>query len=245
MSPQVAPLKNRIPSTKEILRRALVYLFKQYKASSLNELVERNINPSEIIVRLERKAHEIYLSEERRALREYLIDKGISPSEADKIVNIIIQEQNLTKEISNIRRARAGITSELILIEVLRAHGIPCERGKRKIKGYRPDIIVPSYKLLEEDMSKAVPIAIKRTLRERWAEDIDVFKFPHGKFVLLTPDPDFNEDKLKDMIKRGMKRIYIPDELYDESPFVQKYDQVRKLSALLVELKKFLQTSSQ
>ena len=243
MSLQITPLKNRIPSTKEILRRALMYTLKQYKASSLNELVERGVNPSEIIVKLERKAHEIYLSEERKALREYLIDRGISPGEVDKIVDIIVQEQDLTKEISNIRRARAGITSELILIEVLRAHGIPCERGKRKIKGYRPDIVVPSYRLLEEDINKAVPIAIKRTLRERWAEDIDVFKFPHGVFVLLTPDPDFNEDKLKDMIRRGMKRIYIPDELYNRSPFVQRYSQVRRLSTLLMELKKFLQTS--
>jgi len=52
-------------------------------------------------------------------------------------------------------------------------------------------------------------------LRERWAEDIDVFKFPNSAFVLIKPDIDFTTDKAEDMARRGMKKIYIPDILYD------------------------------
>ena len=58
------------------------------------------------------------------------------------------------------------------------------------------------------------------TLRERWSEDIDVFKLPNGRSLLLTPDEKFNEQQAQDMVKREMKVVYIPDELYDKRPFV-------------------------
>jgi len=238
----VKPIKERLSSTKEILNKAENELLNEYGVSSLNELFTR-VNISKIVVELERKADSIYRLEERKALIGYLKDRGLNENESNKVADLILHERDLTKEISNIRRARAGRTAEEIIIRALKACNIPCERGGRKINGYRPDVVVPNNRTLKNFPQKAVAIAVKRTLRERWAEDIDIFKFPHGKFVLLTPDPDFNEGKVKDMISRGMKHVYIPDELYDESPFVKEYPQIKKLSSLPFDIKEVLENS--
>lgn len=235
----VKPIKERLPPTRNILEQAIEEILKEYKVESLSELVER-FNVSDIVVKLEKKANKIYRDLERQAVKSYLIDKGLSPKDAEKITELILHENNLTKEISNIRRARAGKTVEEILMRILRAHNIPCERG-RKIRNYRPDVVIPDNATLSTKPEKAVAIAVKRTLRERWAEDIDVFRFPHGMFVLITPDPDFNEGKAQDMINRGMKEIYIPDELYESSPFLNKYPEFKKLSSLPSQIRKIIE----
>lgn len=236
---KIKSIKDRLPSTKKILSRAINDLLNEYSVLSLRELIEK-IGTSKVAVEIEKRADSIYRSEEKKALKSYLVDKGLSDNEATKVVDLILHEKNLTKEISNIRRARAGKTAEEILIEILKAHNIPCEKGK-SFEGYRPDVIVPSKHLLDVDIGKVIAIAVKRTLRERWAEDIDVFnKFPNGKFVLLTPDPDFNEEKAQDMVKRGMREVYIPDELYNQLPFIANYPQFKKLSTLPLEIKTFL-----
>jgi len=232
----VKSIKERLPRIDEILNKAEEELLKEHNVENLSELV-KELGISKLVVSLERKADIIYRLKEREALKEYLKDKGLRDEDAEKVTNLILQERDLTKEISNIRRARAGITAEKIVIKALRAFEIPCQRGKIKIRGYRPDIVVPNNHVLKKDPKKGVAIAVKRTLRERWAEDIAVFTFPNGKFVLLTPDPDFNEEKAKDMISRGMREVYIPDELYEQSPFVKKYPEFKKLSQLPSDIK--------
>lgn len=228
------PIKERLPSTEEILKQALERLLEKYKVSSESELKDK-LDASTLIVELEREADKIYREEERKAVRDYLIDKGLSSQEADKVIDLIFYERDLTKEISNIRRARAGRTAESILMKALGMHGIKCEKGRVK-EGYRPDIVIPSNERV------IIAIAVKRTLRERWAEDVDVFKFKHGMFVLITPDPDFSEGKARDMVERGMREIYIPDELYYKSGmFIDNYPQFKKLSELPSKIKKILE----
>jgi hypothetical protein len=204
------------------------------KISDLKELAQKNF--SECVVKIEKEAHRIYKIEEINALKKFLEREGFPKSFAEKLASIL---PDLSTTISNIRRARAGSTSEKILRKTLTALGIPCEKGKIKRGGYRPDIVVPNNEVLKNNPEKGVAISVKRTLRERWAEDIDVFKFPNGKFVLITPDPDFKEDKVKDMIERGMKEIYIPDTLYDSENFVREYREIKRLSDLPKDLEKF------
>ncbi len=62
-----------------------------------------------------------------------------------KVIGIFLEKHVFTKEISNIRRARAGRTVEEILIRVLRAFKIPCERGKEKSEG---TLILSFYKII-------------------------------------------------------------------------------------------------
>lgn len=165
MKSHVKPIKERLPSINKILNEAIKKLLREYNVSNLNELRDR-INASEMVVELERKADNIYRDKEREALKGYLMDRGLSEKDAEKVVELIISEGNLTKEISNIRRARAGKTVEEILLTILKTYGIPCEKGRYKIQGYRPDIIVPNNAMLQSNPQKVIAIAVKRTLRE-------------------------------------------------------------------------------
>lgn len=229
-------IRDVIPSIDEILRRGIQNILKRYNVKDFREAIEK-VGISKVISEVEREAHRIYIREEKEAIKRVLEARNIPSEFSEKISGIL---GDLATQIANIRRVRGGLTVEKILIEVFRATGIPCERGKIKIRGYRPDIVIPNNEALESFPERSIAIAVKRTLRERWAEDIDVFKFKHGKFILITPDPDFNEEKAKDMIARGMKAVYIPDELYKMSDFIKNYPQFKKLSELIRDIKEII-----
>lgn len=231
-----------IPPVDEILRRGIREVVREKHSTSLEKLV-RGSNFASIIVEIESKAHKIYLEEEKKAVRNKLIREGLSPKDAETASRVFIAE-DLVTSISNTRRARGGSSSESILRQVLWASGIPCEKGSIRVGGYRPDLAVPSNEVLKDTPQKGVAIAVKRTLRERWAEDIDVFKFPRGMFVLFLPDPDFNETKAEDMVSRGMKEIYINDVLFDKSvSFLSK--EFKKLSELPINLQIYKNAAAQ
>lgn len=240
---RVGSLREKLPPARVILDEAERALLEEYEVSGLNELL-RVLEASKVIGELERRAEKIYRSREFEAVKEYLISAGLSEKQVETFLELFLGEHDLAKEISNIRRARAGRTAEEILIRVLRASGVPCERGKGKIMGYRPDVVVPSVDVFSVSPEKGVAIAVKRTLRERWAEDIDVFKFRNGVFVLLITDPDFNEEKARSMIERGMRRVYIPDEMHEKFSFLSDLmfrSCFRRLSQLPSDLKAFLE----
>ncbi len=222
-----------IPPVDEILQRGIAEVIREKKSASLSELVNGS-NFANVIEEIEKKAHEVYLKEEVHAVRNKLIREGLSKKDADMASKAFITD-NLVTSISNTRRARGGSSSEGILRLVLNSMGIPCEKGRIKDKGYRPDLVIPSNDVISSTPERGVAIAVKRTLRERWSEDIDVFRFPRGMFVLFLPDPDFNMTKAEDMISRGMKEIYINDELYEKSGgFLTK--EFHKLSDLPMSL---------
>ncbi len=230
----------KISKFEEILEDGIKKLLTENKVQSLCELIEK-IGFSAVLINIEAKAYEIYRERERSAVKEVLENKNIPSEMAEKIIRIFIDE-SLATRIANIRRVRGGLTAESILRKVLREAEIPCEKCKIKVAGYRADIAVPSNSVLKSCPEKAVAIAVKRTLRERWAEDTNLFrKFKRAKFVLLTPDPDFNEEKAKDMIERGMKEIYIPDELYEKcKDFAVRYSELKKHSQLIPDIKQII-----
>jgi hypothetical protein len=211
-----------IPALEMILKKGIRNVLQRSGVSELNAVIQRN-GFSTTILSIESAAHQVYLEEERIAVMNLLKARGVPAEEAELVSEVFIGEDLVTR-IANTRRARGGLTSEAIVREVLAALGIPCEKSNVKVGGYRPDISVPSNELLRRTPSKAVAISVKRTLRERWAEDIDVFSnFENGKFVLLIPDPDFNESKARDMVSRGMRAVYLNDDLYERSrSFVTK-----------------------
>jgi len=237
-------LKGRIPKADDILDRGIKKLIEETGVRSIDELFKK-ISLGELLTKIEEKAEEIYRQEEKKVIREILLQNGIPPDIVERVMEIFI-DKGLATSIANTRRARAGSTAESILRTLLNKLGIPCEKCNVEIEGYRPDIVVPSNEVLRKSPEKAVAIAVKRTLRERWAEDTDVFrKFKHGKFVLLTYDPDFNEEKVKDMISRNMQEIYIPDKLYEDNiAFVTKYTQVRRHSQLPGDIMKLIENWS-
>jgi len=188
---------------------------------------------SDYINTIERKAHEIYLEEERKAIEELLLRKFNPRSMLKDIIkNLIRLIQELSTVIANTRRARGGGSSEYILKEaLLRYAGIPSEViGKRKgEKSYYPDLAIPSRNDLTKNPQKSIALAVKRTLRERWREDINIFNhFPNSAFVCISESTDISNRKLEDMENEGIKVLFLPDSIYqkhrsfiEENCFVQ------------------------
>ncbi len=200
--------KLNIKSVDEIIEEAVKSFLKKKQAESLSDVLSKE-SFSDVINEIEEEAERIYREEEEEAVIEYLKNKGLIDKETDFVVRRIIRNSLITS-ISNVRKSRGGATAQKILAYALEKLGISCETKVIKKKGYRPDIVVKGKR------GKLFAIAVKRTLKERWSEDIDIFrKFRNSAFVLIKPDKDFSKSKAKDMIERGMKKVYIPDKLYD------------------------------
>lgn len=226
-----------IPETIKIVEDAIKNIERRYNRS-LRDLLTESF--SKVINEIEEEAERIYKEYEREAIKKYLERKNLINNKDVVEVIIRIIENSLVTSISNTRRARAGYTSQYILFKALNVMGIRCEISKIKYKGYRPDISVPNDAILKNDPNRGFAIAIKRTLRERWAEDIDIFKFPNSAFVLIKPDPDLI-NIADDMVKRGMRRVYVPDTLFEEhKEKLVKLKIFKRLSDLPKDLMNFL-----
>jgi hypothetical protein len=139
----------------------------------------------------------------------------------------------LSTQIANTRRARSGKSSEYILSYALKYYsGIENEViGNSKNKGsYYPDIAIPSKEKLINTPQKAIALAVKRTLRERWREDINIFKhYPNAAFVCISESTDITESKIKDMENEGIKVLFLPDGKYKslQLPIKNKVKQIQ------------------
>lgn len=233
--------KLKLPDVEMIINEAITNVIGKHQKNGLRELLISK-NFSDVINEIEEEANRIYRIYERKAIERYLRDKSLTTKDVLTAINAII-DNSLITSIANIRKARAGSSVQTILVKALSALGIKCEVARYEYKGYRPDIIVPSNKMLERGVEHVFVLAVKRTLRERWAEDIDVFKFPNSAFVLIKPDPDFTPEKARDMVRRGMKNVYIPDILYDKLKDVLRKEHgtiFKPLSQLPKDLDSFL-----
>lgn len=168
---------------------------------------------------IEQKAHEIYLREEKEAIKRILLERFRPVSMLGDILEHLVKLiQELSTIIANTRRSRGGGSSEYILKEALsRYAGIDSEViGKQKgKKSYYPDLAIPSGKDLIQNPDKSIALAVKRTLRERWREDVTIFKhFPNSAFVCISEATDISNRKLEDMEKEGIKVLFLPDAIY-------------------------------
>lgn len=184
---------------------------------AVNKLaLSKNLTFSEYVNKIENKAHEIYLEEELRAIEEILLAQFKKNSSLDSIVKDLARLiSNLSTVIANTRRARGGKSSEYILSYALKYYaGIDNEviGSKSSRKSYYPDIAIPSKKDLENYPERAIALAVKRTLRERWRGDVSIFfHYPNAAFVCISESTDITKDKLKDMEKEGIKVLFLPD----------------------------------
>jgi len=187
-------------------------------AEAVKNVKQDDISFSNYINEIEKEAHRLYLLEERKAIKEILLMK-VNPENKlkdilEKIADIVIE---LSTVISNTRRSRGGISSEYILSYALKKYGIDNEPvGRKKSKrSYYPDVAIPSMEVLEKNPDKAIALAVKRTLRERWREDLSIFShFHNAAFVCISDSTDITEGKLLDMQKEGLKVLFLPDQLY-------------------------------
>ena len=197
---------------------------------------------SYLINEIEEEANRLYNEYEKRAIIKYMNEKGYDKIKSAVEGVIKILENSLIISIANTRKSRGGQTSQKILAFILnKVYNIPCETSRIRIGGYEADIAIPRKEFVKKELGYI--LAVKRTLRERWFEDLPIFKYPYSAFVLIKPDPDFNPSKAKQMVMEGLKRAYIPDELYERYRHIleRNYPNVfKKLSDLPNDLKSFL-----
>jgi len=204
-----------------------------------------NYNFSDFVNELERKAHVIYLREEQKAIEDFILEKfGKTSILRDIIKDLAKTIATLSTVIANTRRARGGKSSEYILSYALKYYAnIDNELvgGRRSDGSYYPDIAIPSAKLLKEKPHKAIALAVKRTLRERWREDIALFShFPNAAFVCISESTDITEKKLSDMEKEGIKVLFLPDKKFSQIKLKVSEMKIYKLSDLPLWIRKRL-----
>jgi len=162
-------------------------------------------NFSIYVNKIEQEAHLLYLKYEKEAIKNLFLD----------VISEFMSE--ISTSIANTRRSRGGKSSEYIISFALKEIGIPNEvigNKKEEENSYYPDIAIPSYNELKS--GKGIALAIKRTLRERWREDISIFKFPKAAFVCLSGSSDLTVNKLLDMEKEGIKVLFIEENLFSK-----------------------------
>ncbi|MGB9608218.1 MAG: type II restriction endonuclease [bacterium] len=240
--------KEKIPSLDSILEEAMRNL----------EREEIDNRFGEILVYLDKNATEIYRNNERKAietlavewieqqkeeikerLKEMLLEEGWENfvKKAGKLFSEFgILVQALEKDLGNMRKARGGKTFEKLVINLLKIIGIECEvpKGSIREKLRRIDIVVPSMDVALKTPDKAFFLACKRTLRERWKQEVPSSQ-PNQRVYLITIDDELSENKANEIRDRGLI-AFVRDDLKEQKHLLEK-PWVRRLRDLPRELR--------
>ena len=238
--------KKEIPSVDEIinftwrslnLKRALV--LKKFGKI----LIEFDEFATNQFKKYERKALEklakLWIENQRKEIKskleKLLKDKDFIDKLSKMFADFALLVQQLEKDLGNMRKARGGRTFEKVVEKLLKFIDIECEipKGKIKEKLRRIDIVIPSGEIANETPDKAIFITCKRTLRERWKQEVPSAG-PNQRVYLLTIDDELSETKAEDIKKLGLI-VYIRDELKKEK--FKDLPWVRKLSDLPRDIK--------
>lgn len=204
-----------IPSVDEIISKAL-------KRCNFTQEVEENFSSS--VETLERVANSIYDEYENKCLETFaqgwIKQRGLDNREEikkilnhenyiEKLKNEFIEFvkaiQNLEKHLGNMRKARGGKSFEKIISILLGIVGIPYEipRGEYRDRLRRIDIVIPSSQQAINYPDKAVFLTCKRTLRERWKQEVPQVG-PNQTVYLITIDDDISQGKAKEIHQMGL-----------------------------------------
>jgi len=145
--------------------------------------------------------------------------------------------QQFEKDLGNMRKARGGKTFEKVIIKFLSFIGIKSEipRGIAKEELRRIDIVIPSVDIAIKTPDRAIFLTCKRTLRERWKQEVPQARL-NQRIYLLTIDDDLSEGKAIEINQKGLI-AFVRDELAKDRVF-GKMPWVRRLSDLPGELKR-------
>ena len=242
--------KKEIPSLDKIIDEAWIQL-------GLKKSFIKN-NFSQALIIFEEKANDIYREYEKRALIRLAklwlnSQKEEIRKEFEKIVKVkgweefvgeasrIFMEfgvlvQNLEKDLGNMRKARGGKSFEKIILKLLKFIDIECEfpKGKMSEELGRIDIVIPSIDVAHKTPDKAVFLTCKRTLRERWKQEVPQVR-PNWRVYLLTIDNEITQNKAKEINKKGLI-AFIKDELKEK--FFKEMPWIRRLSDLPKEVER-------
>ena len=234
-----------IPETDAILKEAIKSL-KLDKASS--EEIAKNFE--QLIKDVESTAFKIYKEHEARAFkklaelwssnRKEWISKTLREKGIEGIKDVISEFVEPIREMEfragQMRKARGGKTFEHAVKVLLNLAGVPCEEPHKETKKIlkRIDLVSPDAETARQTPDKAIFIATKRTLRERWKQVVPEH-MKSARLYLVTINGKLPEEKAQEIKETGMI-VYVRDELKEQLPLKDK-PWVRKLSDLPKDIK--------
>jgi hypothetical protein len=145
--------------------------------------------------------------------------------------------QTVEKDLGNMRKARGGKSFEKVILKFLNFLSVNGEipKGVEREKLGRIDIIIPSTKIAISTPDRAIFLTCKRTLRERWKQEVPQAR-PNQRIYLLTIDEDISKNKAQEINEKGLI-AFVRDELKQKSP-LNEMTWIRRLSDLPKELNK-------
>jgi hypothetical protein len=227
-----------IPAPDEILKETIKNLNLQPK-----EVTE---NFGKYALKLEETAFGRYLEYEEKALEKLV---GLWVKENLKYINKLVEEKGVEKGITeilqkiapfikkfefragNMRKARGGMTFQKSLKYLLELVGVPCEEPHGEMRKIlkRIDLVSPNADVAKRRPDKAVFLATKRTLAERWKQVVSEHR-KGARLYLITVDDDISSEKADEIGNAGIV-VYIKDKVKDH-PHLKDKDWIRKLSDL-------------
>lgn len=234
----VEKAKKRIPSVDKILDEAVSNL--RIRKLPKNKILKYF---GILTTNVETEAFRIYRKYENLAFKTLV---KIWKKEKMKKEKIKITQKGLeelvkaTRQLEFIagqmRKARGGATFQKIIQKLLNSAGISCEEPHRETKQIlrRIDLVIPSAKIASTTPDKAIFLAVKRTLRERWKQAVPE-QMKGARLYLVTLNGECSTGKAQEIKESGMI-AYIPDGLQKQK-HLQNKPWIRPLSTLPTDLK--------
>lgn len=212
--PEFITEASRLPSPKQLAEEAQAIYRKQYGISSLDPW--QLSKPGNTLMKISRDIEfSIYKQKERRHRAAEILSILTQQKRtglADAIVRGFSSLDATFLSASQHRKSRAGRSFENHIAAMLRDGKIPFDE-QAVTGGRRPDFVLPSLSILQEDRraeKEAMILSAKTTLRERWKQvALERFKSP---LFLGTVDDRVSSDAIDDMMSLGIVMV-VPESL--------------------------------
>ena len=228
VDPLVEKAKKLVPLVDEILDEAVVSL--GILRLSQGEILK---NFGDLISQLENSAHDIYNRYEALAFKELisLVKAGKQTLSDSEIESLVFKAKRLEFQAGQMRKSRGGSSLHKIVQKLLNLAGVSCETPHKETKEVlrRIDLVAPDADTAKDTPDKAIFLAVKRTLRERWKQVVPEH-MKGARLYLVTINGHCSEQKAKEIKETGMV-AYVPEHLKNQKHLKDKH-WIRPLSEL-------------
>ena len=185
--------------------------------------------------------HSLYKGYERTAIDSCVyteidsMDKNMFTKDEVKAIVKGAAERAITieKSLKQSRSSRAGTAFEVIVGNLLRDLGIPCEsvtRGDKKARLRRIDLVIPNKATAAKTPDKAHFLSLKTSLRERWNQVVAEQSQGQRTHLLTLLQNEILSNEVARKITDSGIFLYVPDRVkMDRFP---NNNGVRRLSSL-------------
>ncbi|MDH5696784.1 MAG: type II restriction endonuclease [Dehalococcoidia bacterium] len=224
----VEKAKQEIPSVDAILEEAMGNL--QISTMPQEKVLKDFGN---FVSELESEAWGIYKKHENAAFKKLvrIIREGKHTLADDELETLVTATRRLEFVAGQMRKARGGVTFQKIIQKLLNLAGVPCETPHKETKKVlrRIDLVSPTADMGKSMPDKAIFLAVKRTLRERWKQVVPE-QMKGARLYLVTINGECSAEKAQEIKEAGLI-AYVPEHLKNQKHLIEK-PWVRSLSSL-------------